>query len=96
VNVGPDALLAAPVAAVFAGAGDLRGVVVEITEQVAVTCYRVAGQCAAVHGGGEGPRGEARQGPSRALASRGVPFGDAAHAGKWGGLPADAGVSLGC
>jgi O-methyltransferase involved in polyketide biosynthesis len=29
--------------------------------------YRVAGQCAAVHGGGEGPRGEARQGPSRAL-----------------------------
>jgi MFS family permease len=27
--------------------------------------YRVAGQCAAVHGGGEGPRGEARQGPSR-------------------------------
>ncbi len=30
--------------------------------------YRDAGQCAAVHGGGEGPRGEARQGPSRALA----------------------------
>jgi hypothetical protein len=29
--------------------------------------YRYAGQCAAVHGGGEGPRGEARQGPSRAL-----------------------------
>ena len=29
--------------------------------------YRIAGQCAAVHGGGEGPRGEARQGPSRAL-----------------------------
>ena len=29
--------------------------------------YRDAGQCAAVHGGGEGPRGEARQGPSRAL-----------------------------
>ena len=28
--------------------------------------YRVAGQCAAVHGGGEGPRGKARQGPSRA------------------------------
>jgi hypothetical protein len=29
--------------------------------------YRDAGQCAAVHGGGEGPRGEARQGSSRAL-----------------------------
>src|SRR5689334_5723644 len=29
--------------------------------------YRDAGRCAAVHGGGEGPRGEARQGPSRAL-----------------------------
>ena len=39
VNVGPDALLAASVAAVFADAGDLRGVVVEITEQAAVTDY---------------------------------------------------------
>jgi EAL domain-containing protein (putative c-di-GMP-specific phosphodiesterase class I) len=39
VNVGPDALLAAQVAEVFAGAGDLRGVVVEITEQRAVTDY---------------------------------------------------------
>jgi EAL domain-containing protein (putative c-di-GMP-specific phosphodiesterase class I) len=36
VNVGPDAVLSAPVAAVFAEAGDLRGVVVEITEQTAV------------------------------------------------------------
>ena len=39
VNVGPQALLSAPVAAVFAGAGDLRGVVVEITEQTAVDNY---------------------------------------------------------
>ena len=36
VNVGPQALLSEPVAAVFAEAGDLRGVVVEITEQTAV------------------------------------------------------------
>ena len=64
VNVGPDALLAAPVAAVFAGAGDLRGVVVEITEQVAVTCYdalitaiapvRAAGALLAVDDAGAG------------------------------------------
>ena len=64
VNVGPDALLAAPVAAVFAGAGDLRGVVVEITEQVAVTCYdalitaiapvRTAGALLAVDDAGAG------------------------------------------
>jgi EAL domain-containing protein (putative c-di-GMP-specific phosphodiesterase class I) len=39
VNVGPDALLSAPVAAVFAEAGDLRGVVVEITEEAPVACY---------------------------------------------------------
>ena len=64
VNVGPDALLAAPVAAVFADAGDLRGVVVEITEQVAVTCYealitaiapvRAAGALLAVDDAGAG------------------------------------------
>jgi thiaminase/transcriptional activator TenA len=40
---------------------------VAYTSYLLATCYRVAGQCAAVHGGGEGPRGEARQGPSRAL-----------------------------
>ena len=39
VNVGPDALTSSPVAEVFADAGDLRGVVVEITEQTAVACY---------------------------------------------------------
>ncbi|MDT7578782.1 MAG: hypothetical protein QOK35_42 [Pseudonocardiales bacterium] len=39
VNVGPDALLSAPVAAVFTAAGDLRGVVVEITEETPVACY---------------------------------------------------------
>ena len=39
VNVGPDALLADRVAAVFADAGDLRGVVVEITEETPVTSY---------------------------------------------------------
>ena len=39
VNVGPEALLAAPVATVLARAGDLRGVVVEITEQSAVADY---------------------------------------------------------
>ena len=39
VNVGPDALTSSPVAAVFADAGDLRGVVIEITEQTAVACY---------------------------------------------------------
>jgi hypothetical protein len=64
VNVGPDALLAAPVAAVFAAAGDLRGVVIEITEQVAVTCYdalitaiapvRAAGALLAVDDAGAG------------------------------------------
>ena len=39
VNVGPQALLSTPVADVFADAGDLRGVVVEITEQTAVDNY---------------------------------------------------------
>ena len=39
VNIGPDALLTADVAAVFADAGDLRGIVVEITEQIAVANY---------------------------------------------------------
>jgi EAL domain-containing protein (putative c-di-GMP-specific phosphodiesterase class I) len=39
VNVGPNALLSAPVRAVLAEAGDLRGVVVEITEETAVTDY---------------------------------------------------------
>lgn len=39
VNVGPDALLSAPVRAVLAEAGDLRGVVVEVTEETAVTDY---------------------------------------------------------
>jgi EAL domain-containing protein (putative c-di-GMP-specific phosphodiesterase class I) len=39
VNVGPDALLAPSVTGVFANAGDLRGVVVEITEQTAVADY---------------------------------------------------------
>jgi EAL domain-containing protein (putative c-di-GMP-specific phosphodiesterase class I) len=38
-NIGPEALLTEPVSAVFAEAGDLRGVVVEITEQTAVTDY---------------------------------------------------------
>jgi predicted signal transduction protein with EAL and GGDEF domain len=37
--VGPEALLDASVAAVFAGAGDLRGVVVEITEQTPAGNY---------------------------------------------------------
>ena len=64
VNVGPDALLTAPVAAVFAGAGDLRGVVVEITEQTAVDNYdaltraiaplRAAGALLAVDDAGAG------------------------------------------
>lgn len=39
VNVGPEALLTATIATVFADAGDLRGVVVEITEQTAVADY---------------------------------------------------------
>jgi EAL domain-containing protein (putative c-di-GMP-specific phosphodiesterase class I) len=38
-NNGPEALLSEPVAEVFADAGDLRGVVVEITEQTAVADY---------------------------------------------------------
>ena len=64
VNVGPDALLAAPVAAAFAEAGDLRGVVVEITEQTAVENYdalrdaiapmRAAGALLAVDDAGAG------------------------------------------
>ena len=64
VNVGPQALLSAPVAAVFAGAGDLRGVVVEITEQTAVENYdalfdalapvRAAGALLAVDDAGAG------------------------------------------
>jgi EAL domain-containing protein (putative c-di-GMP-specific phosphodiesterase class I) len=45
----PDALLSAPVRAVLAEAGDLRGVVVEITEQTAVTDYERPG-------GGDGAR----------------------------------------
>ena len=43
VNVGPEALVAERVAAVFAAAGDLRGVVVEITEQTAVADYDALG-----------------------------------------------------
>ena len=39
VNVGPDALLTPQVRTVLAEAGDLRGVVVEITEQIAVADY---------------------------------------------------------
>ena len=64
VNVGPEALLSAPVAAVLAGAGDLRGVVVEITEQTAVADYdallsalapvRAAGALLAVDDAGAG------------------------------------------
>jgi EAL domain-containing protein (putative c-di-GMP-specific phosphodiesterase class I) len=64
VNVGPQALLTTPVAAVFAEAGDLRGVVVEITEQTAVACYdtlisalepvRAAGALVAVDDAGAG------------------------------------------
>jgi EAL domain-containing protein (putative c-di-GMP-specific phosphodiesterase class I) len=64
VNVGPDALLAAPVGAVLASAGDLRGVVVEITEQIAVADYdallaaiapvRAAGALLAVDDAGAG------------------------------------------
>jgi EAL domain-containing protein (putative c-di-GMP-specific phosphodiesterase class I) len=64
VNVGPDAMLSAPVAAVFADAGDLRGVVVEITEETPVTCYdalvaaiaplRAAGALLAVDDAGAG------------------------------------------
>ena len=64
VNVGPEALLTAPVAAVFADAGDLRGVVVEITEQTAVANYdalvtaiapvRAAGALLAVDDAGAG------------------------------------------
>ena len=64
VNVGPEALLTSPVAAVFAEAGDLRGVVVEITEQTAVANYdtlftalapvRAAGALLAVDDAGAG------------------------------------------
>jgi EAL domain-containing protein (putative c-di-GMP-specific phosphodiesterase class I) len=64
VNVGPEALLAPPVTEVFADAGDLRGVVVEITEQTAVTDYdaliaglapvRAAGALLAVDDAGAG------------------------------------------
>lgn len=64
VNVGPDALLAPPVRAVLAAAGDLRGVVVEITEQIAVADYdallaaiapvRAAGALLAVDDAGAG------------------------------------------
>lgn len=64
VNVGPEALLSAPVAAVFARAGDLRGVVVEITEQTPVDNYddlrnaiapaRAAGALLAVDDAGAG------------------------------------------
>jgi EAL domain-containing protein (putative c-di-GMP-specific phosphodiesterase class I) len=64
VNVGPDALLSAPVAAVFEDAGDLRGVVVEITEETPVACYdalvariaplRAAGALLAVDDAGAG------------------------------------------
>jgi EAL domain-containing protein (putative c-di-GMP-specific phosphodiesterase class I) len=64
VNVGPDALTSSPVAAVFADAGDLRGVVIEITEQTAVACYdalvaavapaRAAGALLAVDDAGAG------------------------------------------
>ena len=64
VNVGPQALLSAPVADVFTDAGDLRGVVVEITEQSAVDNYaalsdaiapvRAAGALLAVDDAGAG------------------------------------------
>jgi EAL domain-containing protein (putative c-di-GMP-specific phosphodiesterase class I) len=64
VNVGPDALLDEQVTAVFAEAGDLRGVVVEITEETAVADYdaliaavarvRAAGALLAVDDAGAG------------------------------------------
>jgi hypothetical protein len=64
INVGPEALLSAPVADVFDDAGDLRGVVVEITEQTAVDNYddlcaaiapvRAAGALLAVDDAGAG------------------------------------------
>lgn len=64
VNVGPDAVLSEPVAAAFADAGDLRGVVVEITEETPVACYdalvaavaplRAAGALLAVDDAGAG------------------------------------------
>jgi EAL domain-containing protein (putative c-di-GMP-specific phosphodiesterase class I) len=64
LNVGPEALLSAPVAAVFADAGDLRGIVVEITEQTPVDNYdalrhaiapaRAAGALLAVDDAGSG------------------------------------------
>jgi EAL domain-containing protein (putative c-di-GMP-specific phosphodiesterase class I) len=64
VNIGPDALLTSAVATVFADAGDLRGIVVEITEQTAVANYdalaaaieplRAAGALLAVDDAGAG------------------------------------------
>ena len=64
VNVGPDAVGSAPVAAVLAEEGDLRGVVVELTEQAEVTDYdallralapvRAAGALLAVDDAGAG------------------------------------------
>jgi EAL domain-containing protein (putative c-di-GMP-specific phosphodiesterase class I) len=63
-NIGPAALLAEPVSEVFTAAGDLRGVVVEITEQTAVADYaalmgalapvRAAGALLAVDDAGAG------------------------------------------
>jgi EAL domain-containing protein (putative c-di-GMP-specific phosphodiesterase class I) len=64
VNIGPEAVLAEPVKEVFGAAGDLRGVVVEITEQTAVVDYaalmaalaplRAAGALLAVDDAGAG------------------------------------------
>ena len=64
VNIGPDALTSSAVASVLAVAGDLRGVVIEITEQTAVACYdalvtalapaRAAGASLAVDDAGAG------------------------------------------
>jgi EAL domain-containing protein (putative c-di-GMP-specific phosphodiesterase class I) len=64
VNVGPDALLTSAVATAFAEAGDLRGVVVELTEQTPVADYnaltsalapvRAAGALLAVDDAGAG------------------------------------------
>src|SRR3954469_24990870 len=63
-NIGPEAVLAEPAREVFAAAGDLRGVVVEITEQTAVVDYaaliaalapvRAAGALLAVDDAGAG------------------------------------------
>lgn len=64
VNIGPDALTSSAVASVLAAAGDLRGIVIEITEQTAVACYdalvtalapaRAAGALLAVDDAGAG------------------------------------------